>query len=416
MFQDFANRKFRDYMSMLEFPAGRITFERIWSSTLPPFITSFLENYIPKHNVPLDKKDFEDLLNKAIVFNINYIIKPKNTLLKFLFGERETRPAGYLLNRLKYFQFYGYYITNIEDFIAVNSLEVISYNQIEHLLNEVNRNIYEEISGRQSQAHRMSLVKLLYYFFHDLGENNPINIKLPRKILSAYFADKGFHEIKKKIDGFFSDEIFIQEAIELMDPDNKKLPKEAAEDGITEEQIKQIITKAKTEFINRENADKEIERILKADEPLNEDIPVINIRLIREQEAKLPEVEKSSLIIDDEIYSDDLLFASQFNEITPPQHVTDEEKRKRLIEDLFCESSYRKKIIKKIFDKDEEKFREKVNSILDKNNWDEAVILIDSLYRERKINFYSDAAVKFVDIFQNHFNKNEASNGKNKAV
>lgn len=416
MFQDFANRKFRDYMSMLEFPAGRITFERIWGSTLPPFITSFLENYIPKHNIPLDKKDFEDLLNKAIVFNINYIIKPKNTLLKFLFGELETRPAAYILNRLKYFQFYGYYISNIEDFIAVNSLEVVSYNQIEHLLNEVNRNIYEEISGRQSQAHRMSLVKLLYYFFHDLGENNPINIKLPRKILSAYFSDKGYHEIKKKIDGFFSDEIFIQEVIELIDPENKKLPKEAAEDGITEEQIKQIISKAKTEFINKENADKEIERILKSDEPLDEDIPVINIRLIREQEAKLPEVEKKRLIIDDEIYSDDLLFASQFNEITPPQQITDEEKRKRLIEDLFCENSYRKKILKKIFDKDETKFKEGVNRILDKNNWDDAIILIDNLYRERKINFYSDAAVKFVDIFQNHFNNNKASNGKNKAV
>lgn len=416
MFQDFANRKFRDYMSMLEFPAGRITFERIWGSTLPPFITSFLENYIPKHNIPLDKKDFEDLLNKAIVFNINYIIKPKNTLLKFLFGERETRPAAYILNRLKYFQFYGYYITNIEDFIAVNSLEVVSCNQIEHLLNEVNRNIYEEISGRQSQAHRMSLVKLLYYFFHDLGENNPINIKLPRKILSAYFSDKGFHEIKKKIDGFFSDEIFIQEVIELINPENKKLPKEAAEDGITEEQIKQIISKAKTEFINKENADKEIERILKADEPLDEDIPVINIRLIREQEAKLPEVEKSRLIIDDEIYSDDLLFASQFNEITPPQQVTDEEKRKRLIEDLFCEASYRKKILKKLFDKNEDDFKDNVNRILDKNNWDDAVLYIDTLYRDRKVNFYSDAAVKFVDIFQNHFNKNEASNGKNKAV
>jgi len=416
MFQDFANRKFRDYMSMLEFPAGRITFERIWGSTLPPFITSFLENYIPKHNIPLDKKDFEDLLNKAIVFNINYIIKPKNTLLKFLFGELDTRPAAYILNRLRYFQFYGYYISNIEDFIAVNSLEVVSYNQLEHLLNEVNRNIYEEISGRQSQAHRMSLVKLLYYFFHDLGENNPINIKLPRKILSAYFSDKGFHEIKKKIDGFFSDEIFIQEVIELIDPENKRLPKETAEDDVTEDQIKQIISKAKTEFINKENADKEIERILKADEPLNEDIPEINIRLIREQEAKLPEVEKSRLIIDDEIYSDDLLFASQFNEITPPQQVTDEEKRKRLIEDLFCESSYRKKIIKKIFDKDEEIFRENVNRILDKNNWDKAVLFIDTLYRDRKVDFYSDAAVKFVDIFQNHFNKIEASNGKNKAV
>ena len=416
MFQDFAKRKFRDYMSMLEFPAGRITFERIWNSTLPPFIISFLENYIPKHNAPIDKKDFEELLDKAIVFNINYIIKPKHALLKFLFGELETRPANFILNRTKYFQFYGYYITNIEDFIAVNSLEVVSYNQIGHLLNEVNRNIYDEISGRQSQAHRMNLVKLLYYFFHDLGENNPINIKLPRKILSAYFADKGYTEIKKKIDGFFSDEIFIQEAVELMDPENKKLPRDTSDSGITDEQIKQIISKAKTDFINKENADKEIERILKADEPLEEDIPVINIKLIREQEAQLPSAEKPTLVIDEDIYSDDLLFASKFNRITPPAQVSSEEKRRRLIEDLFCESSYKKKIIKKIFNKDEEDFTRNVNLILDKPGWDEAVKVIEDLYATKRVNFYSDAAVKFVDIFQNHFIKSDTLNGKNKAV
>lgn len=416
MFQDFANRKFRDYIKMLEFPAGRITFERLWTSSLPPFIISFLENYIPKHNIPIDKKDFEDLLNKAIIFNINYIIKPKNTLLKFMFGELETRPANFIHNRLKYFQFYGYYITQIEDFIAVNSLEIVSYDQIEHLLNQVNLNLLGEISGRENQAHRMNLVKLLYYFFHDLGENNPINIKLPKKILSVYFADKGYTEIKKKIDGFFSDEIFIQEAIELMDPENKKLPREKSDTGVSEEQIKQIISKAKTELINKERADKEVEKILKADEPLQIEIPAINIKLIREQEAKLPEAGKNRLIIDDDIYSDDLLFASQFNEIAPPVQLTDEEKRKRLIEDLFCEASFRKKILKRIFDKDESKFNSSVNNILDKKNWDEAVIIIEGFYKKNKIKYYSAEAVKFVDIFQNHFNKNESFSGKNKAV
>ncbi len=416
MFQDFANRKFRDYISMLEFPAGRITFERLWNSSIPPFIISFLENYIPKHNIPLDKKDFDDLLNKAIVFNINYIIKPKNTLLKFLFGELETRPVSFIHNRLKYFQFYGYYITQIEEFILVNSLEFVSVTQIEHLLNEVNRNIYQEISGKQSQAHRMNLVKLLYYFFHDLGENNPINIKLPKKILSAFFADKGYTEIKKRIDSFFSDEIFIQEAIELMDPESKKLPKAESETGVSDEQIKEIVQKAKTDLINKERADKEIEKILKPDETQNEDIPEINIRLIREQEAKLPDSEKSRLIIDDDIYSNDLLFASQFNDITPPALVTDEEKRKRLIEDLFCEASYRKKIIKKIFDKNETDFTKTVNELLDKKSWDDAVIYIEDLFKNKKVNFYSEPAVKFVDIFQSHFNRDEPYNGKSKAV
>lgn len=408
MFQDFAKRKFSDYMSMVSFPSGRINFERIWSSNLPPFIVSFLENYIPKHNIPLDKKDFEDVLDKAVVFNINYIIKPKNTLLKFLFGERETRPASYILNRLKYFQFYGYYITNIEDFIAVNSPEIVSFTQIEHLLNEVNRNIYEEISGPRSVAHRMNLVKLLYYFFHDLGENNPINIKLPRKILSAYFADKGYNEIKQKIDSFFSDEIFIQEAVELMDPENKKLPKAKIDYGVTDEQVQKLISKAKTEFTSRENAEREIERIIKSDEEITFEEPEVNIKLIREQEAKMPVSQKheEEIVLGDELlYSDDLLFASQFNEITPPAQITDEDKRKRLIEDLFCEASYRKKIIKKIFRKSEDDFLSTVNSILDKRSWDEAVGIIEDLFKNNKVNLYTNESVKFVDIFQEYFSE-----------
>ncbi|MEO8512178.1 MAG: hypothetical protein ABI543_01330 [Ignavibacteria bacterium] len=416
MFQDFAKRKFREYISMLEFPAGRITFDRLWNSTIPPFIISFLENYIPKHNIPLDKKEFEDLLDKAIVFNINYIIKPKNTLLKFLFGELETRPVNFIQNRIKYFQFYGYYITTIEDFISVNSLEVVSYNQVEHLLNEVNLNLLEEISGKQNQAHRMNLVKLLYYFFHDLGDNNPINIKLPKKILSVFFADKGYTDIKKKIDGFFSNEIFIQEAIELMDPENKKLPRSESETGVSDEQIKQIISNAKNELINKDIANKELEKILKTDEPPQEEIPEINIKLIREQEAKLPEAQKNTIVIDDDIYSNELLFASQFNEITPPVLLTDEEKRKRVIGDLFCERSYKKKIIKRIFDKNETDFLKTVNGILDKKSWEEAVAILEELFKNKKVNFYSEEAVKFVDIFQSHFNKDEPYKGKSKAV
>ncbi|MCC6866561.1 MAG: hypothetical protein IT280_10425 [Ignavibacteria bacterium] len=406
MFQDFAKRKFNDYLSMVSFPAGRITFEQIWSSALPPFIKSFLENYIPKHNIPIDKKDFEDVLEKAVVFNINYIIKPKNTLIKFLFGEIETRPTSYILNRLKYFQFYGYYITNIEDFISLNSLEVISVTQIELLLDEVNSNIYKEISGSRSQAHRMNLVKLLYYFFHDLGTNNPVNIKLPRKILSAYFADKGFNEIKQKIDTFFSDEIFIQEAVELMNPESKKLTKENKDYNDADDKVMQIISKAKTEYTNRDNAEREIEKILKADREIIFEEPEVNIKLIREQEAKSPVLDKSqkyNLPADDVLYSDDLLFASQFNEITPPSQISEADKRIKLIDDLFCETSYKKKIIKKLFRKNEDEFLKTVNNILDKNNWAEAVVIIENHFKKNKIDLYSNEAVKFVDILQSDF-------------
>lgn len=407
MFQDFAKRKFRDYMQLLEFPAGRTTFSRLRDSSIPPFITSFFEFYLPDKNAPINKIDFEEVLNKAIVFNINYIIKPKNTILKFLFGDVETRPVGFIHNRLRYFQFYGYYITQIEDFIHVNSLEVVSHEQIELLLNEVNKRIYEEILGRGNEPHRMSLVKLLYYFFHDLGENNPINIKLPKKILSAYFQDKGYMEIKKRVDSFFSEEIFIQEAIELMDPETKKAERPKSETGISDEQIREMVSKAKTQLISKSGSDKEVEKILQSEEQLPPEIPEMNIRLIREQESQKPEVEKIRLIIDDEIYSDDLVFASHFSDMAPPVTLSDEDKRKKLIEDLFCERSYRVRIIKKMFKKSEEEFMGAVNNILDKQSWDEAAGTIEELYKRRRINFYTEEAVKFVDIFQSHFNTEE---------
>lgn len=407
MFQDFAKRKFRDYMQLLEFPAGRTTFSRLRDSSIPPFITSFFEFYLPDKNAPINKIDFEEVLNKAIVFNINYIIKPKNTILKFLFGDVETRPVHFIHNRLRYFQFYGYYITQIEGFIHANSLEVVSHEQIEMLLNELNKRIYEEILGKGNEPHRMSLVKLLYYFFHDLGENNPINIKLPKKILSAYFHDKGYMEIKKRVDTFFSEEIFIQEAIQLMDPETKKAERPKSETGISDEQIREIISKAKTQLISRSGSDKEVKKILQSEEQLPPEIPEMNIRLIREQESQKPEVEKIRLIIDDEIYSDDLVFASHFSDMAPPVTVSNEDKRKKLIDDLFCERSYRVKIVKKLFKKSDEDFMHAVNNILDKNSWDEAAGVIEELYRIRRINFFTEEAVKFVDIFQSHFHSEQ---------
>ena len=416
MFQDFAKRKFDDYLALLEFPAGRITFGNISNSSLPPFIISFIELYIPNHNIPVNKNDFGEILHKAIIFNINYIIKPKNTILKFLFGDVETRPVRFIEHRLDYFQFYGYYISQIEDFIYVNSLDVVSYNQIEHLINEVNKKILEEISAPGNDSHRMSLVKLPYYFFHDLGENNPINIKLPRKILSAYFQDKGFPYIKKRIDGFFSNEIFIQEAIELMNPGTIKAAKTGFEVDVTDNEIKEIITKAKTGLINSHNSNKEVEKILLPEESMPVDIPPISIKIIRDMDSDLPESQKTELVIDEEIYSDDLMFVSQFNDLTPPVQLTEEEKFSKLFEELFCEQTYRKKILKNMFGKSKALFTESVKSILECNSWNRASVKIEDIFNSEKIDFLSEEAVKFVDILQNHFNKEPLLINKSKAV
>src|SRR3990172_8647911 len=264
MFRDFAARKLNDYLNLLEFPDNNIAFKQVKHSSLPPFIISFIEYYIRNDSVPMGKKDFEELLRKALVFNINYVIRPKYSIIRFLFGDVETRPVEYIKDRLSFFQFYGYYTAQILDFINYNSLEVVSVNQVELVIDEVNKKLLEEICGPgSSDSDRLNLVKILYYFFHDLSDNNPINIKLPRKILSVYFADKGFTDIKKRLDAFFSDDVFIQEAIEIMNPDTKRSPKAKSDIDVSEKKVKDIISNAKNALISKESSKTEIERIIK---------------------------------------------------------------------------------------------------------------------------------------------------------
>lgn len=414
LFEDFANKKFRDYVSLVQFSEGKTHLNNIRESSLPPYIINFFEcTYKNKPGI-INLHDFERDLNRGIIFSINYVIKPGNTLLKFLFGEVETRPSGYISERLSYFQFYNYYIEQIENFIIINSPVTISVNQIKRLISDVNTKIFEEISlVTNGDSRRLNLVKLLYIFFRDLTKNNPINIKLPKKILSVFFADKGFTDIKERIDGFFSHEIFIQEAIELMKPAPKK--PEKVPEAADEERAEKILLETKKNLINAEASNKDIKIALKADEikvkpeELIDEHNLPEIKIVRERELIPDETFEKQTDAGDEIYSEDLILEAKLKEaVSEPQ--SPEEKKLKLFDELFCEETYRRAIMRRIFKWDENSFKEFVMNLVEENNWESAWKKIDEYYANNKIKYYSEEAVKFVDILQYYFENRSASN------
>ena len=408
IFEDFANKKFGDYVSLVRFSEGKTHLNNIRESSLPPYIINFFECSLKNKPAIITKDEFESILNRAVVFNINYVIKPGSTLLKFMFGEVETRPVNYVRERLRYFQFYNYYIDQIEDFININSPITISVNQIEMLISEVNKKILEEISNpANGDSRRLNLIKLLYVFFLDLVKNNPVNIKLSKKILSAFFRDKGFGEIQQRIDRFFSYEIFIQEAVELMKPLRKKEKK--AEKEIDEQKVKEILSKAKTGIISTESSNKDIkialvtdESALKPEEFINEDnLP--SVKKIRKPKIGADETAALKLETNNEIYSEELILESKLNEAVMQEPLSAADKKEMLFNELFCEESYRKKILKKIFGKDENSFKDFVKEIIDKDDWKSASSKIDEYYTNKNIDYFSEEAVKFVDILHYYF-------------
>jgi hypothetical protein len=411
MFEDFAKRKFNEYLQLIEFSADKTAYQKIRSSGLPPYIINFFDCSIKKKQNPIPRKEAEDILQKAVIFNINYVIKPKATLLKFLFGDVETRPADYINERLRYFQFYSYYTEHIIEFIAINSLYVISINQIEHLIDEVNKKIFTEISPEKAEANRFNLIKLLYYFFLNLGPNNPINIKIPKRILSVFFNDKGFTEIKNKIDCFFAEDIFIQEAMEMMKHPEPKPAKK--EEEVDETRVKEILEKAKTDLLSPDASLKDIEKTVGKDSEVL-DIKVTELK--KEDELRIPdEVAEKKLVLDESIYSEDLEFEAAVSEAVPGISLS-EDRFEKDFNDIFSEEKKRKKIVKKIFSKNEIEFKENVLKILRTENWDDATKLIEELFERNEVNFYSEEAVTFVDLLETHFVKDNNKNNRDSAA
>jgi hypothetical protein len=428
MFEAFTNKKFNDYLKLIDIRENLITPKTIRNSNLPPFIVNFFECYSENKPVRLNKDEFEEILKKAIIFNINYVIKPKTTLLKFLFGKIETKPCEFIIEKLGYFQFYSYYINHIQAFIDLNSPLTISSSYISHLIDEVNEKILLEISDpASSDTQRMNLIKLLYYYFQDLTKNNPINIKIPKKILSAFFQDKGFTEIKLRVDNFFSEEIFIQEAIELMKPQVKKTKQPEKEtDAVA---AKKILTKIKSDLLITELSDKEIEKskekVIEPGEPEHKGLSITEAEIKDIKDAEFLQGEKriNEPMIDQDIYSEKLVLSagvqeslSSVEETISPGPQTADDKSIKIINELFCEETFKGRVIKKIFRRDIKAFMDSLKEILDSATWDDASAQIETLFNKKRVNYYSDEAIKFVDILQGYFAGNIEISGKKKSV
>jgi hypothetical protein len=232
-----------------------------------------------------------------------------------------------------------------------------------------------------------------------------VNIKLPKTILSAFFADKGFKELKSRAENFFSEEIFIQEAIDLMKPRVKKKevlkPREGFE-KIQDKTISGSIVDRSSEKDMRTAGRPEITK--EAPSVVGDQPPEARAETIEETELSPAEQQNGKKFISEKELTGDFSAVLGAGE-AKIKDLTPEEIRAGMIDTLFCEETYRKKIIRRIFRRDEKKFREAVSLILDVSNWKNASSLIAELFDKNRTDYLSEEAIKFVDIIQNYFSE-----------
>ena len=146
MFEKFVRNKTDNEKNIID-ELGDISKESLIKSQLSEFSKNYILNEAPEN---LSAEELNSKIEKSNKLYFNYAIRPKWTLLNFLFGKSESRPPNEVISKLKLFPFYSYYGDAITEFIKDNSLIFITRREVTGIIDETNKAIFTKLTNETS--------------------------------------------------------------------------------------------------------------------------------------------------------------------------------------------------------------------------------------------------------------------------
>lgn len=131
------------------------------------------------------------LLLHASSFNVNYIVRPKWSLLQFVFeNENETSKQVIEVKQiLNYLYYYPYLKRLLISFFNKKRIITITLNELKELLNKIDKINYESNFDRVLDSALKNMVE-----FINMGESR--NNKISKKSIELFLEDKGLSQYK----------------------------------------------------------------------------------------------------------------------------------------------------------------------------------------------------------------------------
>ncbi len=345
---------------------------------------------ILKQNATFHINKFNQLLERAVKLEANYLIRPHQTLTQFLFKDSFVITTIDVYDMLKYFEKFQYYKDALTDYFNLKYMREISQNQFEELI----AGIDEQAFGSDPVNTTLQVAKTIIDF---VNEGRPPSDSLPVDILIQAFQDRNLDDYVKlvqaeQMDGVKELSLSDLEALlrtgkttseRLMGEERKEeiAPEKIAdlETARPEVQVDEITVKAKPEMPEPE--------VEEAEEEIEEEVE----EEVEEEEVAAPAVSAADQLADmvaEKIKGDHLEDLNQI--ITVKQ---------------------RKKFIKKMFHKDEQQYRQFIDLLNNTPTWKQASVAIDEMFYQTGINPYSKIALEFSDtIYNRYFPKDRLMN------
>lgn len=361
-----------------------------------------------QQNSIFDLTRFNHLLERAIKLELNYIVKPHRTLSQFIFKNSDTVSTIEVYDTLKYFFKFEYYKNAISDYFNAKYLRSISHDQFIDLINQIDEKAFEE-------DRLNTTLKTIKSIMAAISEARQTEItKLSIDILYDALSDRKLEDYsslvqKVKYETELSELTFDE--IEVLLKDNKLPGEQQAEEVKGESAFESY------EDIEESAPDVDVESIEVKES-------AVDVSLKEDEEDKIDESDEIEEIEEEDEVTEEIkkeapapvahgTVASDLADYVAKQMSSDSP----LLElSTMIQGRTRRKVIKKLFKKNEQKFVDFLNLINNESSWKSASKIIDDEFYEREINPYSKEAINLSDIIYLRFFPKDKYVGNNEST
>ncbi|MFZ0389769.1 MAG: hypothetical protein WAN36_04870 [Calditrichia bacterium] len=333
-----------------------------------------------KQNATFHITKFNQLLERAIKLHSNYLIRPHWTLTHFLFKDSMVITTIEVYDMLKYFDKFQYYKTALSDYFNLKYMQEISQQQFEDLISGIDKRVF----GAEPVETTIKTVKAILNFINEGRSNSQ---QIPLDVLEEAFRDRNLTEYTQLIkdekeDGFT--EITLKELDSLLRSGQTRLQREVY-DEVSDRAMAESLTDIETDQPQIDVEDITVKNRL---QPVSEEEPEEeDVIEEEEQEEELP-VETESATAADQL-----------------AEVVSEKIKGTNLEDLnkIITVKQKRKFVRKIFAKNEYRYRTFIKFINNVPTWKRASAAIDEMFYQTDTNPYSKIALEFSDLIYNRF-------------
>lgn len=434
MLEQFVESKIRSERTKID-KEDDISKSDVKKSKLSPLVKRYIQE---RMDGKLSGTEFSDLLTKAIKLNINYTIRPKWTLLSYLFSKYDSQQTEVIMNRTGIFTFYRFYIDFVTNYIDENALVVITKEKVSRFIDETNNTLHEKLMTNISGVK----VKNFFIQIFRMVEKDPADVNLgssvPFLFIRTFLEDKGYDDVLEKftiVDGLEDEtELELKDVIKIMTekyapPADKKEPKE---EKVKEESIEVKSVVPDEEDVEVEIRDKQ-EEVEEPEEKHNEDEVIIvdfkkwedtvdedkGDKKVKEEEIKEEEttgIEQEPIPTEEEMEDEEKSDDEKNEEVperpykmTLPTHVIEESNldiEKKSIGRLF-KTGELSSICQVVYHGNKHFMHESFRTLKEFDNWKEASGYLKDLFYEKDVDIDDKTVLLFVDVLNDYYNQLE---------